>query len=284
LFSEEQKKAWLALIPKMNDGELSQLHGILSDEVKALKKEGINLIKDPKVEAELLTAEEGPHGASLEALEAAASKKMLTTPVPRPGSQFAAELKREVTTPELSGPKITEGRGIQTLPTVRPTPPAPKIPGPKPGIQPVVPHMIIPKPEPVHKADPKLMVPRTSNTMSSTSGLKSLADIKSVDDLKKIQAAHLRQGPLPSQVALIQNKITTLAHANKILPFYTVNAFEQSPVYKSYLTIGLAMMADADGDRAKAFVKAAGGTHGSDALNFDEFEALADLRKKLESI
>jgi hypothetical protein len=100
-----------------------------------------------------------------------------------------------------------------------------------------------------------------------SSSIHSLADIKIVDDLKKIDVAHIRQGTLEAQILTIKSKIYSLAAANRLIPYYTVNAFEQSPLFKSYLKHGSA--------------KVTGGGEAGD-LTQEEFEALTDLRKELE--
>jgi hypothetical protein len=265
LFTSEQKQAWLELLPKMNDEELGELFGILVDEVKELKKEGVNLIEDPKLEAEILREDSTSkdHGASLEALKAVAQ----TAPKPA-ADAFAKELKREVMTPELSKPTAEES-GIK---------PGPAIPKPQP--KPNVTTKLAPMPK-------ELSVPRVPykapQVPTPTGGLKSLMDIRTVDDLKKVQTDHLRQGELAGQLNLIRAKIFSIAQANKLLPFYTVNAFEQSPLFKSYLAIGAAMIADPNPDRTDAFRKAVD-TAGVEKLTLREFESVADLRKQIEQL
>ena len=91
----------------------------------------------------------------------------------------------------------------------------------------------------------------------------------------------MRQGELAGQISLIRSKITALAQTNKVLPFYVVSAFEESPLYNSYLKIGAAMIADSNPNRAQAY-EAAARDIGGDTLTLREFEAMADLRKQIE--
>lgn len=99
--------------------------------------------------------------------------------------------------------------------------------------------------------------------------LRSLNDIQTVDDLKKIDLKFLRMAPLQKQILDIRNQISNLAQANRVLPYYTVNAFEQSPLFKAYLKHGSSkILAQTDtGD-----------------LTQQEFEAIADLRKEIERL
>jgi hypothetical protein len=251
LFTQEQKEAWLELLPKMNEEELTELYSILVDEVTELKKEGINLIDDSKLEAELIAAD---HGASIEALKAAAQASA-STPT---ADEFAQELKREVTTPELnnSGSQATQV-AVKLAP---------------------MPEQLATLQAPPAEEEKKLEVVEAPSI-----GLTSLMDIKVVDDLKKIQTQHLRQGELRGQMNLVKSKIITLAQENKILPYYAVEAFEQSPLFKTYMTIGYAMLGDPNPNRAQAF-EAAVQQAGMETLTLREFEAVADLRKQIEHL
>ncbi len=248
LFTEDQKKAWLDLLPKMNDDELKELHGILADEVLELKKEGIVLIEDPKLETELLSAEI-QHGASLDQLKAAAGI------APAPKANFKDELKREVTTPELKG-------DVQ----VPIPPPAPVAEAAKPQTKSEVALMDI-EAKPLNE-------------------LVSLSQIRTVQDLKKIQTAHLRQNDLAKQIQLIKSKIIALINANRVLPYYVVNAFEASPLFQTYLSIGEKLITNTNPDRNQAYndsVEAAQ-ANDEDTLKIEEFEAIADLRKQIEQL
>jgi hypothetical protein len=149
----------------------------------------------------------------------------------------------------------------------------PELPGHKEEIA-SSPSRVIQKNEAPRK-DERRMIQRST-------GLKSLDQITVTDDLKKVDLAHLRQGPVQAQTQLIKSKILSLASANKLLPYYLVNAFEQSPLFKAYLQIGSTMIEDENKDRVAAFKDAA------DRLNSDlslqEFEAIADLRKEIERL
>ncbi len=112
--------------------------------------------------------------------------------------------------------------------------------------------------------------------------LASLNDIKAVDDLKKIELAHLRQAPLYNQAQLIKSKILFLAQVNNLIPYYTVNAFEKSPLFQLYLKVGAGMIADQNVDRGLALKDSVAKTHTD--LTLQEFEAIADLRKDIERL
>ena len=117
-----------------------------------------------------------------------------------------------------------------------------------------------PIPEPTAKADVVGNIGPMTN---------SLNDIRMIDDLKKIEPGHLRQGGGPkAQVELIKNKMIGIIKAQKVLPYYVVLAFEQSPVYQAYLSLGNKRMS--------------GGQ--SSVLSQEEFEALADLKRQIESL
>lgn len=161
------------------------------------------------------------------------------------------EIKREVATEEL--PAHQEA----TMPVSKPAP-IPAAPIPAAPI-PVAPKPVVPK-----------------------GGLESLDRISIVDDLKKVDISNLRQGQVKAQTQTLRTKIISLANANKILPYYTVTAFEQSPVFKAYLQIGSEIMADSNPERVSAFKNAAAKV-GSD-MTMQEFEAIADLKKEIEGL
>jgi hypothetical protein len=251
LFTAEQKEAWLNLLPKMNFEELTELQGILVDEVKELKKEGINLVIDPKFEVELI---ETGHGASLSALKAVAGSEK----VPMTSNSFATELKREVVTKELAG-------DVKKI--IPPIPPKPPVPMPVIRNDVIAPKLVVKQARPI-------------------SNLKSIHDVRTVDDLRKIQVAHLRQGDLISQLVMIKTKIMDLIKVNKVLPFYVVAAFEDSPLFQTYLTIGANLISDDNPDRKVAYQRAVEQSvkSGQDVLGIEEFEAIADLRKDIEQL
>ena len=265
LFTEDQKKTWLDLIPKMNDAELSELLGILVDEVNELKKEGIDLIEDEKLEAELIAKEAmapvPSHGASLEALKAAVS---VPAPPAKPNVNFAQELKKEVTTPEIKSAPAEPGLNAPAA-------------APKPAVAVKPKPVDIPAPKP---AAAKIHIPNV------TLGLNSLNDIKSLDDLKKVEVTHLRQGDVQKQTDLIHIKIMNVAQSKRILPYYAVVAFEQSPLYKTYLTMGSLIITDPNPDRKVVFKTAVDkfAATGNEPLTIAEFEAIADLRKQIEQV
>jgi hypothetical protein len=61
-----EKKSWLELLPKMSDKQVQTLYGVLVDEVRAWKKEGISIVPDMAIEMSLLPQEQ--HGASVSSL------------------------------------------------------------------------------------------------------------------------------------------------------------------------------------------------------------------------
>ncbi len=203
-----------------------------------------------------------PHGESLEMLKhrleevkpvpAPVAPVKPSPPTPLPGGEGSiklkmtpTEIKREVTTAELPGYKAP----------VLPAPPKPVAPPLKMPI-PQAPVAVV-KP-PVTPQQIKPIYAAVNNTPGS---------FKVMDDLKKIEIGYLRKGSLQSQIANIKSSIQVLARANNLLPFYVVQAFEQSPLFKSYLAHGGAIF---------------GGGAANTDLSQEEFEAMADLRNELE--
>jgi hypothetical protein len=130
-----------------------------------------------------------------------------------------------------------------------------------------------------------LSVPRIRNRVAKH-GLPDLGSISAVDDLGKIEAAHLRQGPLPEQIAFIKQRIGQIARDNDMLPINILPVFEQSPLFQSYLKAG-AMLIDRNMGEDKVVLDQVIGeleAMGQDTLSQQEFEAVADLKKELETM
>jgi hypothetical protein len=180
-----------------------------------------------------------------------------------------AELKREILTPEL--PKHEERAVLRSpiLPTIQPSvirPPAAIRP-------PVVTRPATPA------AVREVMAPVRAV-------FNTLDDIRYVDDLKKIEVKHLRQAELRQQTAKLKSKITYLALANRLFTHQTINVFEQSPLFKTYLAIGETLIANTIPDRKTAYEETISKikTSGREMLTLQEFEAIADLKKELEKM
>lgn len=133
---------------------------------------------------------------------------------------------------------------------------------------------------PAHKEEVRPINP--SPLPVSKSPLASLNEIKTIDDLRKINLAHLRQGPLQNQISKIKDQIMTLSQANRLLPYYVVKAFEQSPLFQLYLKVGGGTIQDPNADRGVA-LRDSVAKSGSD-LTLQEFGLIADLRKELERL
>jgi hypothetical protein len=188
------------------------------------------------------------HGGNLEELRKTiqAQKKPippvnLPTPSVNPVVKMTPdEIKREIKTTELPPPEV----------------PKPQIPKPV---------------QTVHKLveTAKLEIKWEEASLNSIHPpmLSSLNEIRSMEDLKKIEVANLRQGSLYEQTLKIKTKIKEIAGANMMLPYYAVGAFEQSPLFRAYVHAGTAMIHG----------------EGKSELSQKEFEAIADLKRAIES-
>jgi hypothetical protein len=302
IIKSADKKTWQESLPKMSEPQVQTLYSVLVDEVKAWKKEGISIIPDPAVELQLLPTAE--HGSSLDTLKARLEGKLPPQGVEAAAKKdFAAELKREVTTPELVPNPVP--------PKPKPTPPPAKPEAEQAPEQPEQAEEELDEIETTQKAEipnpdkqawmvsdqviaPKQNIqitPRTHNLPKirnriAKHGLSELTSLASIDDLNKIEVAHLRQGPLPEQIRFIKQKISLLARENDLLPVNIIPVFEQSPLFQTYLKAGAKLIESNLGEEKMAFDQIAADMDaaGEDALNQDEFEAVADLKKDLESM
>ncbi len=206
------------------------------------------------------------HGTDLESLKHKLEENKISfepEPKPAPASPIVPkvsltprEIKREVGMTELPAHKTSPVSSISSLRPVIPKAPVPPVR--------IVPPAPVRAPIPV--PTPSIPAPRRESVNLS---LRTLNDIKVVEDLKRIEVEHLRQASANVQTKLIKSKILNLAQANNLLPYYAVIAFEASPLFQEYLKLGNAKIVDN---------KAAGN------LTQDEFEAVADLRKEIERL
>ena len=212
-------------------------------------------IQDPEVHTD-------QHGVSLEELKKIAQAE---APAPVQSDRFAEELRLELNEKELRQPTAEE---------LTPLPPKPKfVPPPKVSVP------MPPRPAP---RVPEMIAPKPSKVIAGA----GIAEIKTVDQLKTISVRQLRQGEVRKQIDLISSKIVSTSQSERRLPYYAVVAFEQSPLYKTYLSIGSMMILDPNPDRRAAFELAARkfASTGQLPLTLAEFEAIADLRKQIEQL
>ncbi|MBX4191627.1 MAG: hypothetical protein KW804_02410 [Candidatus Doudnabacteria bacterium] len=174
------------------------------------------------------------------------------------------EIKREVQTREL--PPSPVSKSLPKPPVSAPVKPA-SPPPPKPSATFVTSKIAESKLSAVAPMAPPKPIARPSEPAMKVPD--NLTDIRKLDDLKRIDINHLRKGPLAQQVVILKNKIVSLAKANKIIPFYALVVFEDSPLFKTYLAHGNAMFA---------------GQKSNSGLSDDEFGAIADLRREVQKM
>ncbi len=184
----------------------------------------------------------------------------LTPAIPSHGQDLEV-LRKQMAVKVAAAPKPV----VAPAPVVRMTPEEIKrevtefeLPAHKEAVQPL---------KPIQKFEVPKIIPKS--IVTRTGALQSISQISAVDDLKKVDVNHLRQGQLAQQISIIKSQISKLAAANNLLPYYTVTAFEQSPLFKSYLLHGNAKFAN-DPNIGE--------------LTQEEFEAIADLKKEIERL
>jgi len=290
ILKSQEKKSWFDLLPQMSEKQSQTLYQVLIDEVKAWKKEGISIVEDPQLEHELLPSPSAPvHGTSLDELKQRLEAKS------KPADPFTAHLKAQVGTPELKEhqhtpeelereAKLTRQRHDVTI--------QPKAATTAPGQDNrpawmISQNVVAPKSKPSVIAPHRLHVPKPRSRVARH-GLGMLDHIDSIDDLSRIEPAHLRQGALQDQVRRIRDKIAALAVANDVLPISIIPIFEQSPLFQLYIKAG-SMLIDRNlmspetktsMDEIMSDLEAMG----EETLSDDEFAAVADLKKELETM
>lgn len=205
------------------------------------------------------------HGEDLEVFREKMAAPLAPKPVASSSTTAVLEIKREIDTKEL--PQYSEAILVKPQPLIAPIiqnfAPVPKI-------------NIAPIPQ-IPKAIPSVQLVQQPGIISNP-----IAQISSIEDLKHIDIKQWRRAPLNQQLGLIRSKIIRIANTNRQIPFYAVAAFEQSPLFQTYLKLGAAMIADQSVDRNQAFQQIV------EKLGLDmtlaEFEAIADLKKEIEKL
>jgi hypothetical protein len=278
----DEKSMWRELLAKMPEAQAKILYDVLVTEVRTWKKEGISIIPDLALELQLLPQPE--HGTTLGDLKArltgspeaakipatpASTPENLKPVAPEPESQAlsqANEPEEEIDEPLFNSDKpevLNTAKNAWMLSN--------KV---------VVPKQNFGNIKPQSKA-----IPKVRNRVAKH-GLSELKEIRTIDDLSKIEPAHLRQGPLPEQIMFLKQRIGQLARENDLLPINIIPVFEQSPLFQTYLKAGSYMIEKNIGDEKLALdqmleeFEAAG----LEGLTQQEFEAVADLKKDLESL
>lgn len=270
ILKQADKKEWVELLPRMSEKQVQTLYDVLVNEVKAWKKEGISIIPDLSIEMQLLPEEK--HGATLGSL-----KQALTGVAPLPPPQIKK-------TPGPQPVAATPPPIIEEMPLEEelPKPQGPIVPPNSAWM--ISNKVVVPKSNSALNPQAK-SVPKVRNRVARH-GLSELRNIRSIEDLQKIEPAHLRQGPLPEQISYIRQMIGQLAKQNDTMPIAIIPVFEQSPLYKTYLKAGAMLIEKNTGDTKLAIDEIMGELEaaGMDSLTQQEFEAVVDLKKDLEAI
>lgn len=233
------------------------------------------------------------HGATLNSLKERLTTPHAAKPGPHPVS-FKHELDREVNTPELSAHEdqaaINSPKSLRKPPVLEDKPILPPIKEKNEVLDQdaawrlsnkvVVPKFDVEMPIPQPSAVPKV------RNRTARHGLVDLNALSRIDQLDKIEPAHLRQGPLSGQTQLIKNKIAQLAKENEMLPVSLLPKFVQSPLFQVYLKAG-SIMIDRNMTASKVALESVMSeleAQGNDTLSQQEFEAVADLKKELEAM
>ncbi len=280
IISGEEKKSWQTVLPKMSDSDVQIIFNVLSDEVKAWKKEGVSIIPDLAVEMQIVP--QSDHGASINALKerlqggpapVPAVVPTLTKPLPPPAAKPAAP----TTTVQMEGSEDNKSEPVFG---------EIKEKGPDYAKQAWMVSSKVVVPKDTNIVQPKAKsVPSIRNRVAHA-GLSELKNIRVVDDLAKIEPAHLRQGPLLEQVKFIKQRIAQIAKENDMLPINIIPVFEQSPLIQIYLKGGALMIEKNTGENKIGIEDVMNELQqtGMDGLSQQEFEAVADLKKDLEAM
>jgi hypothetical protein len=138
---------------------------------------------------------------------------------------------------------------------------------------------------PVRLPHKELVLPPTAGVVPLSAYIQHFQDIRTLSDLKRIGVSALRDGSPHAALGVLLSKILMIVQQG-VLPHEIFNHLRESPLYRTYMAFGAAVMNDLSADRHASFarIKQQLSSAGKDYLDREEFEALADFRRELERV
>ncbi|MBU6447702.1 hypothetical protein KGQ24_02595 [Patescibacteria group bacterium] len=135
-----------------------------------------------------------------------------------------------------------------------------------------------PAPEPPQQTAHHFAEPKPSSGPAETIALRT------PEDFARLTAAHLHGADPKEELQKVFDSMVVLGKKSEI--YEIISNFEKSPLYKTYIEMGIELLNDSDPDRDQAYqtVETAMQKSRRDFLTKEEFEAFADFRNKVEDL
>lgn len=262
LLSAVERAEWLQLMDEMTDQQLHELTDILSPaQPAAAKPQGKPQqvragapVFPPKVD---IKEKELPAGIPLYEPEIPAHTGAQPAGIVKP----AAPLQQ--TAPAPVDPSALQKK-VESL-AKQAAPEAQGMPQHKPAAA---------EPQQAHHfTEPKL-----------SSGPAETIALRTPEDFARLTAAHLHDADPKAELQKVYDSMLVLGKKSEI--YEIISNFEKSPLYKTYIEMGIELLNDPDPDRDQAYqtVETAMQKSRKDFLTKEEFEAFADFRNKVEDL
>lgn len=252
LLSAVERVEWLQLMDEMTDQQLHELMDILSPE-------------KPK------------------AMPAAQAQNGRATSPPFPPK---VDIKEKELPPGIPfyEPEIPEHAGVSPQPAGMVKPAAPLQ---QPAPAPVDPSALQRKVENLAKYSasepPQPTAHHFTEPKPSSEPAETIA-LRTPEDFARLTAAHLHGADPKAELQKVYDSMVVIGKKSEI--YDIISNFEKSPLYKTYIEMGIELLNDPDPDRDQAYqtVETAMQKSRREFLTKEEFESFADFRNKVEDL
>ncbi len=108
--------------------------------------------------------------------------------------------------------------------------------------------------------------------------------LRSSEDFARLTAAHLHGADPKEELQKVYDSMVVISKNSDI--YEIISNFEKSPLYKTYIEMGIELLNNQDADRQQAYetVESSMQKSRKEFLTKEEFEAFADFRNKIEDL
>ncbi len=267
ILSSVEKAEWLQLLPQMNDKQILELVKILLPDQNPSSPSSSAQAKPLISMVHLDEKEIGSTKPEFE-LELPAQAKPAAKPAPAPGDPFVLQKKVE---------QMAKTSPAKPAAPVAPPASMPPAPASNPA-KPLAQATQKPPATPIPQAPISHTAPLPTPQRDTQHTPKALS-LTSVDDFSKITAGAIHGGN--PKVLDVMMEI-----AKKQRSYAALTSFERSPLYNTYVTMGISLLNDPNPDRDAAYQRVVQYymKNNQEYLTKEEFEVMTDLRTEIDKV
>lgn len=263
LLSSVEKAEWLQLLPDMTDQQIDELVGILKPD---LKKTAVPVPPSVKpLEVPQRPISEPEPKVDIKQKEISTSIPFYEPELPAHVSPQAVMTAAPKTVPAPADPTELQKRVASIVEELEQ-----KRHG-KSGAAALIPSEL----KPVQKQPEKHEAAKHEPEMIA---------LRTPEDFSKITVQHLHGADFPGELKKIYDSMQVIAKKSSI--YEVVEKFEKSPLYRTYIEMGIELLNDPALDRDLAYANVIKNMQakGGSVMSKQEFEQFADFRKKIEQV